>query len=133
MIFFISLVLLSPFSPGHHDTVFLTLSYSSKINAAFYPQRVSLPLKKKCRDMYCVYSEGCDDHLVGYNSPLQIKVAIWHTFSEFEHVESGVDYNGSLARLNFFKKCVKRSLLSAVGCHTRPNHSADSLQRSGGP
>jgi hypothetical protein len=31
------------------DTVPLTLSYSSELNAVLFPQRVSLPLKK-CRD-----------------------------------------------------------------------------------
>jgi hypothetical protein len=29
-------------------------------------------------------SGGCADHPVGYNSSLQIKMAIWRTFFEFE-------------------------------------------------
>jgi len=37
-------------------------------------------LEKKCRDMS---SEGCADHPVWYNSPLQIKMAIWQNFFEF--------------------------------------------------
>ncbi len=63
-------------------TYLLTLSYSSKINGHLYPQRISLP-SKKCRDMF---SEGNADqsHPVGCDSPLQIVMADWCTFFEFE-------------------------------------------------
>jgi hypothetical protein len=57
-------------------TVPLTLSYASELNAVLFPQRVTLPLNK-CRDM----SSDCyAAHPVGYNSPLQIKMAVWSTF-----------------------------------------------------
>ncbi len=55
---------------------FLTLSYSSKINGYLYPQRVSLPLKKR-RDMF---SEGNAVHPVGCDSPLQMLMAVWCIF-----------------------------------------------------
>jgi hypothetical protein len=50
------------------------LSYISEIKDVLCLQRVSLPLKKR-RD---IFSEGFAAHPVGYNSPLQIKLAIRH-------------------------------------------------------
>jgi hypothetical protein len=72
--------------------VTLTLSYSSKINAVLYPQRVSL-LLKKLRDMS---SKGYAAYPVGYNSPLKIKMAIWRPFFEFELAGPGV---GAICRI----------------------------------
>ncbi len=53
---------------------------------------------------------------VGSDSPLLTIMAVWRAS-------------------NVLKKCVKRPLLSAEDCHTRPDHSAEycSLQRAGGP
>jgi hypothetical protein len=53
---------------------FLTLSFSSQINAVLCPQRVSLPLKKKNSKVACsqraIQPIGCD-------SPLQIVMAVF--------------------------------------------------------
>jgi hypothetical protein len=35
------------------------------------------------------------------------------------------DNNGGLVRFKFKITCTKRPLLSAAGCHTRPDHSAE--------
>jgi len=48
----------------------------SKTNGYFYLQRVSPPLKE-CHDMF---SEGNAAHPVRCDSPLQIEIAVWHTF-----------------------------------------------------
>jgi hypothetical protein len=48
---------------GFHGQLPLTLSFSPKINAVVYPQKVSLPLKKNSRDMSL---EGCAAHAVRY-------------------------------------------------------------------
>jgi hypothetical protein len=68
------------------DIVGLTLSYLSKINAAFCPQRVSWPLKGRCD----VFSGVDAVHPVGCDSPLQIVMAVWCTFLRFELAGSGV-------------------------------------------
>jgi hypothetical protein len=52
-----------------------------------YPQEGLSALEKIRCDMF---SEGCDAHTVRYNSLLQIKMVIWHTFLKFELAESGV-------------------------------------------
>jgi hypothetical protein len=59
----------------------------------------SLPLKENC-DMF---SEGNASHLVGCDSPMQIVMAIWGAS----------------------KKCARRPLLSAQGCHTQSDHSPE--------
>ncbi len=64
----------------------LTLSYSSKLNGYLYHQRVS-PSLKKHRD---VLSEGNAAHPVGFDSLLQIVMAVWCPFFEFELSGSGV-------------------------------------------
>ncbi len=78
----------------------LTLSYSSEINALLCSQRVTLLLKK-------IFWEWNAAHPVGYNSPLQIKMAVWHTFlKKFELAgsqEHTADYNGFLAHFEFLK------------------------------
>jgi hypothetical protein len=60
--------------------MFLTLSYSSKINRYLYQQRVSSPLKKKRPDMNHMISEGNAAHPVGCDSPLQKAMAVWLPF-----------------------------------------------------
>jgi hypothetical protein len=67
-------------------------------------------------------TEGNAAYPVVYNKPMQIfkKWPFGAFFSKFELAGSGMgqpaaDYNGCLA-------CFK--LLSAAGCHTRPDHSA---------
>jgi hypothetical protein len=58
-------------------------------------------------------------------------MAIWRLFCEFElsiglELEPAADYNGCFARFNkFLKKYAKRPVLSAAGCNTRPDHSAE--------
>ncbi len=75
---------------------FLILSYPSKINRYFYCIfRGFLHTLKKCCDMF---AEANAAHPVGCDSPLQIVMAVWHTSN--------------------LKKCAKRQLLSAQGCHT---------------
>jgi hypothetical protein len=53
----------------------LTLSYSSKLNGYLYHQRVS-PLKKRPDTL----SEGNAATPDGFDSPLQIVIAVWHNF-----------------------------------------------------
>jgi hypothetical protein len=48
----------------------------SYIKAVLYAQMISLLLKKRCD----IFSEGNAAHPVEYNSPLQIKMAIWSPF-----------------------------------------------------
>ncbi len=50
-------------------------------------------------------SEGCAAHPVGYNSPLQTKLAIWRIFYNLNLLarvwEPATDYNGCLAQFKF--------------------------------
>ncbi len=83
----------------------LSLSYSSKLNALLYPQRVSLPLKKTPLN-----------HVL---SPLQIKKAIGALFLKIWTCCVGVvarcRQECMFGDLKLWKKC----------CHTRPDHSAE--------
>jgi hypothetical protein len=67
-------------------------------------------------------SEGNAAHPFRCDSPLQIVMAIWRTFLKFELAGSGADYG--LPQI-LKKKSAKRPLLSAAGCHTQPDHSAE--------
>ncbi len=73
-------------------------------------------------------SEGCAAHPVGYISPLQTKMAIWRIFLNLYFLagvwEPATDYNGCLAQF-------KRPLLSAAGCHTQQDHSAEQFAEGG--
>jgi hypothetical protein len=64
--------------------VFLPLSFSLEINAVTDPQRFTLPLKKR----HDKSSKGYSTHPVGYNSLLQIQMAV---LKKFELEGSGVE------------------------------------------
>jgi hypothetical protein len=76
-------------------------------------------------------SEGFSALQVGCYSPLWIKMAVWRTFLEFELAGSGVAAGQPIATIMAVwhasnkKKCAERPLLSAAGCHTRPDHSRE--------
>ncbi len=75
---------------------------------------------KKRRDMS---SEGCAAHPVGYNSPLQIKMAIWRPFFEFELAGLGV---GALCilRVLFGELQIKKVCQTAITfCSTATKRS----------
>jgi hypothetical protein len=71
-------------------------------------------------------AEGNAAHPVGCDSPLQIVMAIWHSFLNLNLLgpvwQPAAYYNGCLVLFKFFKKCAKRPILSAAGCHTRSDH-----------
>ncbi len=101
--------------------IFLTLSYSLKINAVLCPERVYLPFKKR-RD---IFSEGNAAHAVRCGRPLADTVmTIWRTFLLNLNLlgrvwQPDADYNSCLALFKLKKKiCAKRPVLSAAGCHT---------------
>jgi hypothetical protein len=64
----------------------------SEINTMLYPHWVSMSLKKH----HNLSSEDCVAHPVGYNSPVQILMAVYHTFLKFELARLGV---GACCRL----------------------------------
>jgi hypothetical protein len=57
-----------------------------------------------------------------YNSPLQIKIAVWHIKKKMNFLalvwQPTKDYNGRLADFKLKSKLAKRLLQSAGGCHT---------------
>jgi len=102
----------------------LTLSYSSKING-FYILRGFLRLWKKC----CVlFSEGNGAPSVACDSPLQIVMAVWHTFfiwTSWVPVCKPSAYNsGCLARFKF-----KRGSQTTITICRMLSHPTRSLSR----
>jgi hypothetical protein len=110
----------------------LNRSYSSKINGYLYLRRVSPPLKK-CRDMS---SESEGNAVYPCDCPLQIVMAAWRTFFNLNFLsrawQSSADKNGCLTCFKFLKKCAKRPLLSAEGCHNDQITQQNSLYRGQG-
>ncbi len=109
-----------------------TLSYSSKIHSYLYSQRASLPLKKKA----VMFSEGNAAHPVGCDSTLQLGMAVWYPFFEFEilcRCDNPLLTTMLFGALQISKKCANRPnyLQRAV----TPNQitQQNSLQRAGGP
>ncbi len=74
-------------------------------------------------------SEGCAAHPVGYNSPLQIEIAVWRTFFEFELVGSGVGAPFILqwlfGALQIKIKVRQMAIFICSGLRTQPDHSAE--------
>jgi hypothetical protein len=79
-----------------------------------------------------MFSEGNDAHPVGYDSPLQIVMALVLAHFSFNYNLMGrawhpaADYNGNLAGFKLKKRiCAEWPLLSAAGFQTGPDHSAE--------
>jgi len=79
--------------------------------------RDTVPLRPSCLQQTILLSD-----LVGCDSPLQIVMAVWHTFFKFEVCQTAITICSALSRLieqvQILKKYAERPLLSAEGCHT---------------
>jgi hypothetical protein len=89
------------------------------------PQRVS-PLLKKHRD---IFSEGNAAHQVVCDSLLQIEMAVWRSFFEFELAGSGVTACLQIVmafwRASNKKKTRPMAITICSGLSHRPDHSAE--------
>ncbi len=109
----------------------VTLSYSSKINSHLYPQRVSSPWKKTQWNVF----RGQYYPSVGFDSTLQIVMAVWQIFYFICTCWVGqlsADSNGRLSSFKFEKSAPNHLYLQRA---VSPYHITlqDCLPREGRP